>query len=48
MERALALQKHAKNFFPVRTQSPEISSFGNIFALSEVPNPLGIFGYLFF
>ena len=28
-------------FFPASTQSPEISSFGTIFAISEQPHPLG-------
>ena len=35
MQTALALQKHAKSFFSARIQSPEISNFGNIFAISE-------------
>ena len=35
MQTALALQNHAKSFFPARTQSSEISNFGNIFAISE-------------
>ena len=35
MQTALALQNHAKSFFPARTQSLEISSFDNIFAISE-------------
>ena len=36
MQTVLALQNHAKSFFPAAcTQSPEISSFGNIFAISE-------------
>ena len=35
MQTALAIQNHANSFFPVRTQSPEISNFGNIFAISE-------------
>ena len=35
MKTDLALQNHAKSFFPPRTQSPEISNFGNIFAISE-------------
>ena len=34
MQTALSLQNHAKSFFPARTQSPEISNFGNIFAIS--------------
>ena len=38
---ALALQSHAKSFFPANTQSPEISNFGNIFAISEYPPPFG-------
>ena len=35
MQTALPLQNHAESFFPARTQSPEISNFGNIFAISE-------------
>ena len=35
MGTALALQNHAKNFFPVRTQYPEINNIGNICAISE-------------
>ena len=35
MQTALALQNHAKSFFPARTQSAEISNFGNSFAISE-------------
>ena len=35
MQTALAFQTHAESFFPARTQSPEISNFGNIFAISE-------------
>ena len=35
MQTALALQNHGKSFLPASTQSPEISSFGNIFAISE-------------
>ena len=35
MQTALALQNHAESFFQARTQSPEISNFGNIYAISE-------------
>ena len=35
MQTALALQNHAESFFPAYTQSPEISNFGNIFAVSK-------------
>ena len=35
MQTALALQNHGKSRFPSGTQSPEISGFGNIFAISE-------------
>ena len=35
MQTALALQNHGKSFFPASTQSPEISNFGNSFAISE-------------
>ena len=35
MQTALALQNHAKSSFPARTQSSEISNFGNTFAISE-------------
>ena len=35
MQTAFALQNQDKSFFPASTQSPEISSFGNIFAISE-------------
>ena len=35
METALVLQNHAKSFLAARTQSPEISNFDNIFAISE-------------
>ena len=35
MQTALALQNQGKSFFPAATQSPEISSFGNIFAILE-------------
>ena len=40
MQTAVALQNHAKGFFSARTQSPEISNFGNIFAISELPRPI--------
>ena len=48
MQTALALQNHAKSFFPARTQSPKISNFGKIFDISENPHPLGLFGYPYF
>ena len=35
MQTALELQNHAKNFVSARSQSPEISNFGNVFAISE-------------
>ena len=35
MQTAPALQNHAKRFFQASTQSPKISNFGNIFAVSE-------------
>ena len=35
MQTALALQNQGKSFFPASTQSPEISSFGKIFAILE-------------
>ena len=35
MQTALALQNHSNTFFPARSQSPEVSNFGNIFAISE-------------
>ena len=37
--------KSCKDFFPAHSQSPEISNFGNILAISEQPNPSGLFGY---
>ena len=43
MQTALALQSHAKSFFPGRTQSPEISNFDNIFAYKNSPT---LWGYL--
>ena len=48
MQTAQALQNHGKAFFPASTKSPEISSFGNIFAISEKPHPLRLFGYPYF
>ena len=38
MQTSLALQNHAKSYFPARTQSSEISNFDNIFAISEYLN----------
>ena len=35
MQTDLALQHHGESFFPAGTQCPEISSFCNIFAISE-------------
>ena len=34
-KQALALQNHATSFFPARSQSPKISAFDKIFAISE-------------
>ena len=48
MQTAQTLQNHGKRFFPASTQSSEISSFGNIFAISRIAPPLGQFGYAYF
>ena len=47
MQTAMALQNHDKSFFPASTKAPEISSFGNIFAISNSPT-LGLFRYPYF